>query len=102
MKFTNITKLIAILIITTVLFIGYSCNATKKTTDNNTDDLGSLKIEKSGATLWGENCGNCHNAPDPTAFTDKQWETIKLHMHMRAGLTDNEVNKIVAFLQQSN
>src|SRR5680860_351272 len=101
MKFTNIFKLLSILVITIGLFIGYGCNATKKATANDSDDLelGSFKIEKSGAVLWGENCGNCHNAPDPTSFTDKQWETVKLHMHMRAGITNDQVNKITAFLQ---
>jgi hypothetical protein len=52
--------------------------------------------------LWGENCARCHNAPDPTAFSDTQWETIGAHMRVRAGLTAEDTEKIVTFLQQSN
>lgn len=57
---------------------------------------------KSGATLWGENCLRCHNTPTPTDFSDAQWETIGMHMKLRANLTDKEVKKVVAFLQSAN
>jgi len=52
--------------------------------------------------LWGETCARCHNAPDPTAFSDTQWDAIGSHMRVRAGLTAEETAKIVTFLQQSN
>lgn len=54
---------------------------------------------KSGAQLWGENCQRCHNTPQPTTFSDEQWETLGMHMQTRALLTENEKKKIVAFLQ---
>lgn len=57
---------------------------------------------KSGATLWGENCLRCHNTPTPSDFSDAQWETIGMHMKLRANLTDDEVKKVVAFLQSAN
>lgn len=58
--------------------------------------------EKPGALLWGENCIRCHNAPSPSAFNDEQWETITLHMRVRASLTATETEKIVAFLKMAN
>ncbi len=61
-----------------------------------------LIAEKSGAQLWGENCVRCHNAPSPPAFNDYQWETIAIHMRVRASLTDEEVQKIVEFLKMAN
>ena len=55
---------------------------------------------KSGAQLWGENCRRCHNAPDPNTFSAEQWKTVGMHMQSRALITDQERDKIVAFLQQ--
>ena len=55
---------------------------------------------KSGAQLWGENCRRCHNAPDPSTYSSENWVTIGMHMQSRALLTDEERDKIVAFLQQ--
>ena len=57
---------------------------------------------KTGAQLWGENCQRCHNTPQPTTFSDEQWETVGMHMQTRALLTNMERDKIVAFLQQFN
>ncbi len=62
----------------------------------------ALVTEKSGAQLWGENCVRCHNAPSPPAFNDYQWETIAVHMRVRASLTEEEVQKIVEFLKMAN
>lgn len=98
----GITKLALILGITVVTFAAISCGTSKQAGNNDLGDLGSFKVEKSGAVLWGENCGRCHNAPDPTAFSDIQWETLGKHMRIRAGLTANDTDKIIAFLQQSN
>jgi len=55
---------------------------------------------KSGVQLWAENCQRCHNTPSPTSFSPEQWETVGMHMQSRALLTDEERNKIVAFLKQ--
>ncbi len=57
---------------------------------------------KTGVQLWGENCIRCHNAPPPAAFSDAEWEIITHHMRVRANLTEEEVQKIRAFLISSN
>ena len=54
---------------------------------------------KSGAQLWAENCQRCHNTPSPASFSSEQWETIGMHMQSRSLITENEREKIVAFLQ---
>lgn len=54
---------------------------------------------KTGSQLWAENCNRCHNTPPSTTFSAEQWETIGLHMQSRALLTDQERDKIVAFLK---
>jgi hypothetical protein len=57
---------------------------------------------KPGAQLWAENCQHCHNVPSPNSFSGDQWETIGMHMQTRALITEQERDKIVEFLKQSN
>ena len=56
-------------------------------------------VAKAGDQLWAENCVRCHNAPPSSAFNSDQWEDISTHMRLRANLTQEESDKIVAFLQ---
>ncbi len=57
---------------------------------------------KSGSQLWGENCVRCHNAPSSADYSGVQWETIGMHMKLRACLTEVETKKIIDFLQSGN
>jgi cytochrome c1 len=57
---------------------------------------------KTGMQLWGENCIRCHNAPSSADYSNAQWETIGMHMKLRADLTDDEITKVVEFLKSSN
>lgn len=60
----------------------------------------SIKVaDKSGTTLWSENCQRCHNTPPSSAFTNTQWEVINTHMRQRAMLTEEEYKKITEFMQ---
>lgn len=79
-----------------------SCASTKDKYTAVTDVEDEFKIEKSGAQLWGETCNRCHLAPSPADYNDTDWETISLHMRVRANLTENEINKIEAFLKSAN
>ncbi len=83
----------------TVLFLGTLVGGAALSSCSGSQALVS---EKTGAQLWGENCVRCHNAPTPPAFNDYQWETIAVHMRVRASLTEEEVNKIVEFLKMAN
>ena len=55
--------------------------------------------EKSGAQLWGENCNRCHNAPSQDQYSKEQWGIIGNHMKLKAGITNDEMVKIVSFLK---
>lgn len=101
-KILAVTTIILILGVTIV-----SCSSTKKvytdTTDveiTSTDD--EFKMEKSGAQYWGETCNRCHIAPSPASYNDTDWETVSLHMRVRANLTEKEINKITEFLTSAN
>ena len=78
----------------TLSVIQSSCSVTEK--------LPKSISDKTGAQLWGENCGRCHNAPGPGEFSDYAWDVIGLHMRTRANLTETETEKIVTFLKDGN
>ncbi len=80
------TLIIALAIVTVTVITVASCVSTKVT-------------DKSGTTLWSENCQRCHNTPPSSAFTNTQWEVINTHMRQRAMLTEDEYKKITEFMQ---
>jgi cytochrome c5 len=57
---------------------------------------------KGGAQLWGENCSRCHNTRDPSSHNATEWQTIMMHMRVRASLTAEEHKKILDFLIASS
>lgn len=54
----------------------------------------------SGARLWAQNCGRCHNAPDASEQRPDEWEPIMAHMRVRAGLTGADARAILTLLQE--
>ncbi len=101
MKIIYKTVLIVWVLIIT-LGIVISCSSTKDKYTSITENEEEFKIEKSGAQLWGEVCNRCHLAPSPADYNDTDWETISLHMRVRANLTENEISKIETFLKSAN
>lgn len=57
---------------------------------------------KGGAQLWTENCIRCHNIRSPSIYSDAEWEVAMHHMRIRANLTAEEHEKILAFLKSAN
>jgi len=89
LKYSLLFVIGAIVLISFIVF-SVSCSSNK------------MVVKKTGAQLWGENCVRCHNAPSPSAFSDIQWETVTMHMRVRANLTTEETEKIVDFLKMAN
>lgn len=58
--------------------------------------------QKSGAQIWTENCGTCHNLRNPAGYSDAEWEVAVQHMRIRANLTAAETRAIVEFLKSAN
>ena len=56
----------------------------------------------SGAQLWAQNCGHCHNIRSPDSLSDAQWDIVLLHMRIRANLTAEEHKQILAFLKSAH
>lgn len=55
-----------------------------------------------GAKSWADTCARCHNMRDARTLRDDQWRAAMAHMRIRAGLTAQETEDILAFLQGSN
>lgn len=58
--------------------------------------------ELSGPQLWADHCSRCHNMPDPKTYDDSKWETVSMHMKLRANISNAEVSAIKDFLQSAN
>lgn len=74
-----------------------------------TEDTASLTVVGqdedvglSGATIWAQNCGRCHNSRSPAEYSDGQWDVILMHMRIQANLTGEQQRKVAEFLKASN
>lgn len=104
---TTYKLVIALVLLATTGLTVVACSSTKETYSDvpaTAEAVGEeeFKLEKSGAQYWGETCNRCHLAPSPADYNDTDWETISLHMRVRANLTENEITKIEEFLKSAN
>ena len=53
-----------------------------------------------GAELYAINCNRCHSERYPTEFTSAQWQTIMMHMRVRANLPAAQAKVILKYLQE--
>jgi len=54
-----------------------------------------------GAELYAINCARCHPERYPTEFTSAQWQTILLHMRVRANLPAAQAKEILKYLKEN-
>jgi mono/diheme cytochrome c family protein len=53
-----------------------------------------------GAELYAINCNRCHPERYATEFTTAQWQTIVMHMRVRANLPAAQAKEILKFLKE--
>ena len=51
-----------------------------------------------GRTLFVNNCAKCHDLYSPKDFNAEQWKSIMLRMQKEAKISDEEREKIYAYL----
>ncbi len=51
-----------------------------------------------GKNLYNNNCAGCHKLYNPKDFTAQQWTPIMLKMQKKAKISDEEREKIYAYL----
>jgi uncharacterized membrane protein len=54
---------------------------------------------REGAKLWPIYCNYCHKARPGSEFSPVQWQTIMLHMRVRANLPAEDSRAILEFLK---
>ena len=94
----------------TTVFTGCASNPDDTTTDDaeSSQVVGMVDMNQlpedamRGAKLWADNCIRCHNIRPPKSLSDRQWETVMMHMRVRANLTGEEQRQILKFLQAAN
>jgi mono/diheme cytochrome c family protein len=62
------------------------------------------KAEKklTGAELYAVNCNRCHPERYPTEFNSAQWQTIMLHMRVRANLPAAQAREILKYMKEES
>lgn len=55
-----------------------------------------------GAKLWGVYCGLCHNARAGSEFNRLEWDTLLLHMRVRANLPPEDTEALRVFLRSAH
>ena len=53
-----------------------------------------------GAELYAVNCNRCHPERYPTEFNAAQWQTIMLHMRVRANLPAKQAKEILKYMKE--
>ncbi len=51
-----------------------------------------------GKSLYGMNCAKCHELYDANSFTAEEWTPIVLRMQKKARISDEQREKIYAYL----
>lgn len=52
-----------------------------------------------GAKLWPNYCGNCHNPRGPSDRSPVDWDLIMMHMRARANMPPDAADAILEFLK---
>jgi mono/diheme cytochrome c family protein len=63
--------------------------------------VSSLEGQRSGAEIWGANCGRCHLIQPINRYDAKAWEDIGLHMAITARLTSAQTTAVIDFLKSA-
>ena len=53
-----------------------------------------------GAELYAVNCNRCHPERYPTEFNSAQWQTIMIHMRVRANLPAKQAKEILKYMKE--
>jgi hypothetical protein len=59
------------------------------------------KKKLTGEQLYAVNCERCHNERYPTERTKAEWNTIMIHMRVRANLPAGQAREILKYLQEN-
>ena len=56
-------------------------------------------LVRQGAREWSAYCSSCHNARPSSERSPGEWDTIMLHMRVRANLPARDAEALLAYLK---
>lgn len=56
-------------------------------------------LVREGARLWAPYCGSCHNARPQGERSPAEWDTIMMHMRVRANLPAQDSRALLEYLK---
>ena len=82
------------------LGIGFAAAAQPAPSEESAADRKAAKaLVRKGAREWSAYCGSCHNARPPGERSPAEWDTIMMHMRVRANLPARDAEALLAFLR---
>ncbi len=60
------------------------------------------QLLRRGAKLWSYYCTRCHNARPGGEFNRLEWDTLTLHMRVRANLPARDAEALRVYLRSSH
>lgn len=63
------------------------------------EDAERRALVRRGARLWSPYCGACHNARPASERSPAEWDTIMLHMRVRANLPAEDARALLEYLR---
>jgi len=67
----------------------------------NSGDVKPVKKKLTGEELYAVNCERCHSERYATERTKAEWNTIMIHMRVRANLPAAQAREILKYLQEN-
>ena len=94
-------RLAVVAVVAFAVYGGFTLNAADDKPKAETKPA-APKVEKklTGAELYAVNCNRCHAERYPTEFTSAQWQTIMLHMRVRAQLPAKQAKEILKYMKE--
>lgn len=87
--------------IAAIIVFSLACSTQKEqvqTTPNSKQEVSFSPIVDEGQFIYENNCAKCHDLYNPKDFNAEQWKPILLKMQKEAKISDEEREKIYAYL----
>ncbi len=84
-----------------IIVLSLSCSTPKEqvqTIPNSKPEVSFSPVVDEGQFIYENNCAKCHDLYNPKDFNAEQWKPILLKMQKEAKISDEEREKIYAYL----
>jgi len=103
-----VTAIVAYGSLSIFCYAGTDSSIPDKTTDTTVDKSATTTpadakpVKLTGAELYQINCNRCHPERYPAEWNSAQWQTIMIHMRVRANLPASQAREILKYLKEDS